>query len=314
MLKSYKKLDRWYDPLEPQDADSAPERTNNSVTSDTVSADDGGAARYPDYISADEIAPEDMVPTRVRTRSAESVVEPTELSERRSGFTGGWSDWVTDPEPGAADDGDLVQFPWADSDAQPARIGRAAGRSDDAEAKARRRRTIGVLAAAVLLLAAAAAVVLYLLAPGASHGSGPDDGAALRFIAEGDRANAGANRCVTERSDTVVRGAERGDTTSGPDVIMRFQYAYYVERSGAAARSVVAPDARVSPAERIQAGIDSVAPGTEYCLRIVTVADGRYSVEITEYGPNDAPATYSKQTVTTAVIDGRTLITGITAG
>lgn len=314
MLKSYKKLDRWYGPLEPQGADSSPEWADGSVDSDTVSADGTGPARYPDYISADEIDPEDVVSSRVRTRSAESVAEPTELSERRSGFTGGWSDWVTDPESGSADDGDLVPFPWSDSDEPPARIGRAAGRSDEADVKARRRRTIGVLVAAVLLLAAAAAVVLYLLAPGAPRSSGPDDGAALRFIAEDADTGAGANRCAAERSDSVVRGAEPGNTTSGPDVIMRFQYAYYVERSGAAARAVVAPDARVSSAERIQAGIDSVAPGTEYCLRIVTVADGRYSVDVTEYGPDGAPATYSKQTVTTAVIDGRTLITGITAG
>lgn len=312
MLKSYKKLDRWYGPLEPQGADSSPEWADGSAESTPASVD--GPARYPDYIPADEIDPEDVVPPRVRTRSAESVAEPTELSGRRSGFTGGWSDWVTDPESDSADDGDLVPFPWPDSDEPPARIGRGVGRSDGADAKVRRRRTIGVLVAAVLLLAAAAAVVLYLLAPGAPRSAAPDDGAALRFIAEGADTGAGANRCATERSGTVVRGAEPGNTTSGPDVIMRFQYAYYVERSGVAARSVVAPDAQVSSAERIQAGIDSVAPGTEYCLRIVAVAAGRYSVDVTEYGPGGAPATYSKQTVTTAVIDGRTLITGITAG
>lgn len=314
MLKSYKKLDRWYGPLEPHGAGSPPEWSDGSAESAPASVDGDGPARYPDYIPADEIEPEDVVSPRVRTRSAESVAEPTEISGRRSGFTGGWSDWVTDPEPGSADDGDLVPFPWPDSAEPPVRIGRDSGRSDGAAAQARRRRTIGVLVAAVLLLAAAAAVVLYLLAPGAPRSASSDDGAALRFIAEGAETGAGTNRCATERSDTVVRGAEPGNTSSGPDVIMRFQYAYYKERSGVAARSVVAPDARVSSAERIQAGIDSVAPGTEYCLRIVTVAADRYSVDVTEYGPNGAPATYSKQTVTTAVIDGRTLIMGITAG
>src|SRR5690606_41445956 len=70
----------------------------------------------------------------------------------------------------------------------------------------------------------------------------------------------------------------------------------------------------LSSGEVIQAGIDSVEPGTRHCVRIVTVADGRYSVEVTEYRPGGAPATYSSQTVTTAATDGRTLITGITAG
>jgi hypothetical protein len=37
-------------------------------------------------------------------------------------------------------------------------------------------------------------------------------------------------------------------------------------------------------------------------------------VEVTEFRPGGEPATYSRQTVTTAVIDGRTLITGISAG
>ncbi len=58
----------------------------------------------------------------------------------------------------------------------------------------------------------------------------------------------------------------------------------------------------------------SIPAGTAHCVRIVTLADNRYSVEVTEYRPGGVPATYNKQTVTTAVVDGRTLITGIAAG
>jgi hypothetical protein len=112
----------------------------------------------------------------------------------------------------------------------------------------------------------------------------------------------------------VVRSAEPGGTTSGPDAVLAFQYAYYVDRSGEQARAAVAPDATVSPAAAIQRGIDSIPVGTTHCVRIVTIADNRYSVEITEYRPGGAPATYNRQTVTTAVVGGRTLITGIAAG
>ncbi|WP_280459184.1 hypothetical protein [Nocardia carnea] len=303
MLKSYKKLDRWYDPLTPEGDSAAVDRPAGRSEPEIAAAADDGPARYPDYIA------------EAGSASATPDPAPAELSGRRSEFTGGWSDWVD--EPADERDGDLLRLPWPDDDelAQPARIGRTPGRLRDmsGDAGARRRRTFGVLAAAVVVLAIATAVVVYLLAPGAPRAAGPDDGAGLRFTAGSTGAAAGPE-CPDEQDGPVLRGAGPGGTDSGPAAILRFQYAYYVERSGTAARAVVAPDAAVSASAVIQAGIDSVAPGTRHCVRIVTVADGRYSVEVTEYRPGGEPATYSRQTVTTAAIDGRTLITGITAG
>lgn len=266
--------------------------------------DDDGPARYPDYIA------------KAGSASARPHPAPAELSGRRTEFTGGWSDWVD--EPGRDQDGDLVRFPWPDSEeelAEPARIGRTPSRLRDVGddgGGARRRRTAGVLLAAVVLLGIAAAVVLYLLAPG-TPGAAPDQTAGLRFTAGSASADTGAAPCPAERTAQLVRGAGAGGTNSGPEAILRFQYAYYVQRSGAAARKL-SRRRPVSSAELIQSGIDSVAPGTGHCVRIVTVADGRYTVEVTEYRPGGEPATYSRQTVTTAVIDGRTLITGISAG
>jgi hypothetical protein len=190
----------------------------------------------------------------------------------------------------------------------------------------------------VVLLGAAAAGVVYLLhaSNNRAAGSGPSS---MQFAAGSAQSNNGAqfnnvddaepnyatkpqpgtgrvavSDCHTERADRVVRSAEPGGTTSGPDAVLAFQYAYYVERSGEQARAAVAPDATVSPASAIQRGIDSIPMGTTHCVRIVTIADNRYSVEITEYRPGGAPATYNKQMVTTSVVDGRTLITGIAAG
>ncbi|MEV0365381.1 hypothetical protein [Nocardia fusca] len=310
MLKSYKKLDRWYGPLEPEGArdTDVPPRAPESGGETVPGADDDGPARYPDYIA------------EAGSATARPDPAPAELSGRRTEFTGGWSDWVD--APGDERDADLVRFPWADDEelTEPARIGRTPARLRDigAEDGARRRRTAVVLLAAVVLLGIAAAVVLYLLAPGTpgatGPGAAPDEGAGLRFTAASAGADPGAAACPAEQTAQVVRGAGPGGTNSGPDSVLRFQYAYYVQRSGAAARAAVAPDAPVSSAEVIQTGIDSVAPGTAHCVEIVTVADGRYTVEVTEFRPGGEPATYSRQTVTTAVIDGRTLITGISAG
>lgn len=306
MLKPYKKLDRWYDPLEPEEENDAPlPAAPGDRGAEVAGAEDGGPARYPDYIA------------EAGSASASPDPAPAELSGRRSEFTGGWSDWVDEPDTDR--EGDLVRFPWPDADGEPAepvRIGRTPARLRDAsgDTVVRRRRVFAVLAASVVLLAIAAAVVLYLLVPGAPRAAAPDDGAGLRFTSGSTDAGPAADRCPTERTGTVVRGAGPGGTDSGPAAILRFQYAYYVQRSGTEARAVVAPDAPVSTAEVIQAGIDSVAPGTGHCVRIVTLAEGRYSVEVTEYRPGGEPATYSRQTVTTGVVDGRTLITGISAG
>ncbi|MFI5716983.1 hypothetical protein [Nocardia sp. NPDC051750] len=301
MLKSYKKFDRWYGPLEPEGESGA--AAGPAEPEIAAEIDDAGPARYPDYIA--EAGSATAAPDRA----------PAELSGRRSEFTGGWSDWVDDPSDER--DADLLRLPWPDEDelAEPVRIGRTPGRLRDATGgNDRRRRTFGVLVAAVVVLAIATAVVVYLLAPGAPRAAGPDDGAGLRFTSSSAGAAPAASRCPDEQAGAVVRGAGPGGTDSGPAAILRFQYAYYVERSGAAAHAVVAPGAAVSDRAVIQAGIDSVETGTAHCVRIVTVADGRYSVEVTEYRPGGEPATYSRQTVTTAVIDGRTLITGITAG
>lgn len=314
MLKSYKQLDRWFGALEPDSDPSSDQRTDRRPESEPTESD--GIAQYPDYIP----------PAGDRDdtdRYADPA--PAEMSKRRSGFTGGWSDWVAE-QPTAPDDdvsapeGELVHFPWPgdESPEQPARIGRRHGRlqEPDRAAGGNARRSIIAVLVAVVLLTAAALVVLYLLG-GLSGQSKADtaDGGDLKLTADGaDSMSAAEGRCPTENNGPIVGGAGPGSTNSGPEAIMRFQHAYYVQRSADEAREVVAPGAAVSPAGVIQQGIDSIDAGTEHCVGITTIDDGRYSVEITEYRSGGDPDTYSRQTVTTEVIDGRTLITGITAG
>ncbi|MFG1794917.1 hypothetical protein [Nocardia sp. NPDC049149] len=324
MLKSYKDLSRWYGALEPETG-APPPILPGEASAEPLS--DDGPARFPHYIR-DEPPPEDV---------------PPDLAAHRAEFTGGWSDWVG-RAPGPHDDyvqrdADLVRFPWPDDDDYDDHLDERPRRSSSAlrvEARARRSRrgrVFVVLVIAVLLLGAAAAGVLFLLNSTNTRAAARPVAATSSSVQFAGSAQAGVTvdslrsrsqagvtthrphgDCQTERSVSVLRSAEMGGTTTGPDAILRFQYAYYVERSGERVREVVAPDANVSPAATIQRGIDTIPAGTAHCVRIVTLADNRYSVEVTEYRPGGVPATYNKQTVTTAVVDGRTVITGITAG
>ncbi|MEU2037667.1 hypothetical protein [Nocardia niwae] len=323
MLKSYKQLSRWYGALEPDTG--APEKSEPDEANTIIPADDDRPSRYPDHLP-DHLRGDD----EPWQRRPEEV--PSDLPAQRSEFTGGWSDWVVSGHaPGPDDDyvaprhTDPVPFPWADDEHDPVERprpaeSRALRQAARAHPAVRRARLLILVIVAVLVIAVVAVGVLLLLRSAADRAAQPRDShvsASVQLTVGGAQAVGNpraVGACPTERTDAIVRSAEAGGTGSGPDAVLSFQYAYYVERSGERARAAVAPDANVQPAPIIQRGIDSVPVGTTHCVRIVTVGENRYSVEVTEYRPGGAPATYSRQTVTTAVIDGRTLITGIAAG
>ncbi|WP_063043701.1 hypothetical protein [Nocardia pseudovaccinii] len=311
MLKSYKQLSRWYGALEPETGVAAPNPDEPGLRDP---GDEDGAPRFPHYIREDDA-------DEVRARNE----VPADLASGRSEFTGGWSDWVAGRAPGPDDDyigprdGELVQFPWPeddDHDHVPRERSTRATRALRQEARdhpaARRARVIAVLVVAVLLLAAAAAGAVLLLRSSGDRAAAPVV-PSMQFTA-GSVQSRGIADCPTERGDRIVRSAEPGGTDSGPEAILAFQYAYYVERSGERVRAVVAPDSNISSAAVIQHGIDTIPLGTTHCVRIQTITDDRYSVEVTEYRPGGAPATYNKQTVATVVVGGRTLITSVSAG
>ncbi|APA98989.1 serine/threonine-protein kinase [Nocardia seriolae] len=123
-----------------------------------------------------------------------------------------------------------------------------------------------------------------------------------------------ADGCPSRRTPDAVSGIDVGSTATGPDAILGFQYAYYVLRSGTAARRFVADDsASVADAPKIQTGIDSVPAGTRYCVQVTRIApadDDHWSVKITQQPPGQLPDVFT-QTVTTRTDAGRTLITSI---
>ncbi|GAA5093183.1 hypothetical protein [Nocardia iowensis] len=60
------------------------------------------------------------------------------------------------------------------------------------------------------------------------------------------------------------------------------------------------PNASVPPVDVISAGIKSVPPGTQHCVMITPMADGRFDVVITEIRPNSAVPTYRQFVTVTA--------------
>ncbi|MFD8099642.1 hypothetical protein ACFV24_08900 [Nocardia fluminea] len=291
----------WNMEFEPKAGDSFDRPTEFDDT--TTESVDSGAAEY------------EKRPYPVEPELEPAPPPPAQLAGRRSDFTGGWSDWVADPAPGPDDDYDaeLVQFPWPEAAADEYDDARVLEPSGALRANRKRQRVWVVLVLSVLVLVLAATGVFFLL-----FGRGDSDTARgavppLHFTAGNLTADT-AGSCPTERTETVLRSAEAGGTDSGPDAVLAFQYAYYVTRSGEQARAVVTPDADVSPAAVIQRGIDTIPVGTTHCVRITTVAADRFTVEVTEFRPAGAPATYTKQSVRTALVGDRTLIMGIAAG
>ncbi|MQY28995.1 hypothetical protein [Nocardia aurantia] len=343
MLKSYKDLRRWYPAMEPPTgAARAAGRSERTAPPVPVVADDG-APRFPHYIRDTEPEPFDVpFPDQpVGRRSefvggwADWVVERDEDDDDRPGadLVPLWRDDEDDQddEEDTADGDDAAARAEASARADAAAVRRtsnarrrrgARGRREGPGAataprtlrdhvRPKRSRRLLTGAVAVVLLGALGGAAVYVVQSGRvlARSSGPAAPAA------GSPAGAEtAGDCPTEQRPTVMRGTEPGGTDTGPDAIMWFQHSYYVERSAERAWRVVAPGAAVSPAAVIQRGIDSVPAGTGYCVWVVTLDAAKYSVQVTERRPGAAPTTYDKQTVTTTVVDGRTLITGITAG
>ncbi|MEU6562620.1 hypothetical protein [Nocardia nova] len=127
------------------------------------------------------------------------------------------------------------------------------------------------------------------------------------------------DRCRQSVAGLSVSGTGSGDTRTGPGVILAFNRAYYVTRTGADAATFLAPDAEgitrdgsrypLTPGG-LQAGIDKTPADTRYCVSIEPDSD-RWQIEITEQVGYEITA-ITHELVTTATHDGRTLITTIT--
>lgn len=163
--------------------------------------------------------------------------------------------------------------------------------------RVRRVAIISVIGAAVLLLTLAIAAVVRTVDGGTSRPSEP--------IATPPAA------CTESVDGPVTVGNGAGGQTSGPDAILAWNRAYYVERDAAAARSVTA-DGAVAAEPELQAAINKVPAGTTHCLTITDLGAGRYDVALTVLPPDGAAPKVLHQVIeTTSDSDGTTWITAI---
>lgn len=117
---------------------------------------------------------------------------------------------------------------------------------------------------------------------------------------------------VEERHDTAGEcRADRGDQKSGVGVIAAFNFAYYNQRNGEAARALATPTSTVQPGPELQRFIDAVPLGTNYCQKITALSDGVYLVDLSVMRPGQ-PVERGTQTVTTAHLDGRWYVDAFT--
>lgn len=118
--------------------------------------------------------------------------------------------------------------------------------------------------------------------------------------------------CEAKSDGPVIQGDGAGGTDSGSAAIFGFQHAYYVARSGAAARAFVAPEVPDFAADSLQAGIDNKVPvGTTHCVTVVAVGDGRFAVTVTELQPAGVRKVHNQFVTTRTDETGHVWITGI---
>ncbi|WP_433670946.1 hypothetical protein ACQP06_05555 [Nocardia sp. CA-136227] len=168
-------------------------------------------------------------------------------------------------------------------------------------------RKIGLIAGAAVTVLAVAGGVTFALTRG-----GTDTAPTAGVTTGKPSPTVAALSCPAKRDGKLTIGNGAGGTGSGVDAILGFQYAFYVDRSGAKAHSFVVPGATtVAPAEVMQTkGIDPLKPGTTYCLKIVETGPEAYDVDITEHRVDGTTEVYVEHIIT-AVVDGKHLIQSI---
>lgn len=247
---------------------------------------------------------------------------PAEVADEWGWLATDTHDAADDPAPTAAGEAVVDAEPVASAPAAPVvettgALPSAAAGATEPTAQPRRRvtapgRRVRVLvagAAAVVVVAGVLAAVVGSLLSGASEDPQPRDPVAV-LGATSSTPPPPADECPEQVDGPVTVGNDEGDQTSGPGVIKAFDYAYYVRRSGAAARAVATPNGVGTTAD-LQKSIDTRPAGTTHCLRITDRGTGLYAVTLTETQPDQAQPTVYRQLIQTVQANGKTWIASI---
>ncbi|WP_459963939.1 hypothetical protein [Nocardia sp. IFM 10818] len=186
-----------------------------------------------------------------------------------------------------------------------------------AQAQARRRAALvraGIGAGA--LVAVSAVVIGAVIALGGSDSDAAASATTTSLIpATQTAATTTAKPVWCKEIDTPTRvvSSGPGDESTAIGVIVAQQYAWYVMRDANAVRAHLAPDAEVASADATAAAIASTPAGTAHCVTVTALGPDRFTVTVVERHPDGTEVPWD-QVVTTAVRDGRVLITSIRAG
>ncbi|MFE3752828.1 hypothetical protein ACFXO9_00825 [Nocardia tengchongensis] len=242
----------------------------------------------------------------------------------------GWASWLEEgavaQAVGERRDSGEVDF-WRDAedlraeDPMAALVDEARRRAVQTQRRMRIRARVLAIAGVSLALVVLAGIAWLVSSVGDSDGSqaGPASTSAGHAGGAAGTSTANGNQpgmttwCPAMDTPQRVSGAGAGNLTSGPGIIMRLEYAWYVLRDTAAVRSVLSADAKVAPEQATRDAISATPAGTQHCVTITSADTDRWNVTVDEKHP-DGTQTSWQQVITTATRDGRTDITSIVAG
>lgn len=162
-----------------------------------------------------------------------------------------------------------------------------------------------ILIGAVGAVAAVVIGVLVIAIASRPGGLGSDNTA----DAAGPTTTAAAdNFCVESTDGDTITSNGPGDQSSGPNVILAFEHAYYVARDGEQAYALAAPDTLAVDAKDIQDGIDQAPVDTDYCATITERAPGQFKLDLAVRMSASKVENYEMY-IDTTEIDGKSFIT-----
>lgn len=177
--------------------------------------------------------------------------------------------------------------------------------SEPPQKKSKRPILIGALGAAAAL-AVGAVVIAVAGSPGMLGSDGSAEASGPTTIAA--TAAAVDDYCIESTDGNTITSNRPGDQSSGPNVILAFEYAYYVERDGEQAYALAAPGALAVEADDIQDGIDQAPVDTDYCATITETAPDRFTLDLAVRMSPTSDENY-RMYITTTEIDGKSFIT-----
>ncbi|WP_330179602.1 hypothetical protein OHB26_24515 [Nocardia sp. NBC_01503] len=229
-----------------------------------------------------------------------------------------WAQWLDDSAtvPGEADAHARVSLSKGPDDIpeDPMAHLMAAARERAEQTRHRRqvRTRLTVVAAAVAALAVLAVGILVIFTPSSDTTATPAT-ASLVPAANPPAPPVQPAWCETASTADRVSGSSAGDLSTGPGVILRLEYAWYVLRDASVVRGLLTPDAQAAPEQATRDAISAVPAGTQHCVSITRLTTDHWDVTVNELRPDGAQSSW-QQIFTTVSRDNQVLISSIIAG